>query len=171
MRSVIFCIFSAASCIVVFDKVLKDVGKEVVMLGKCFLEREISKFIHHGTCKWCSLSHISHILGQWLKERYLRVLSGLCGENGKILLCNVAHCIVEDEVKITLCLLVPKVGYQVLWLQAWQVWGQGCQQHHALHVTQFAVSCFPFLCCANFLSIAVFRVFDGVAKLIIQELI
>ena len=54
-----------------------------------------------------------------LKARYLRVLSGLCGEDGKILLCNVTHCIVKDEVKITLCLLVPKVGYQMLWLQAW----------------------------------------------------
>jgi hypothetical protein len=54
------------------------------------------------------------ILNEYIKkgfamddERYLGVLCGLRGEYGKVLLGNVAHRIVEDEVEIAFCLLIP----------------------------------------------------------------
>ena len=121
MGRVILGILATASRIVVLDKILKDVGKEVVVFREGFLKREVREFVDHCTGKRRTLCYVCNILRKWLKERNLGVLCSLCREYSKILFGNVAHRIVEDEVKVALSLLVPQVGYQMFRFQAGQV--------------------------------------------------
>ena len=62
MGCVIFGILTATCRVVVFDKILKDVGKEIVMLGKRFLKREVGELVNHGTGKWRTLCNVRNIL-------------------------------------------------------------------------------------------------------------
>ena len=114
---VIFCIFSAASGVIVFDKIFEDRGKEIVMLLKCSFKREINQFIDQCACKISTMSCIGNKVGQGFKERYFGVICGLSRENICILFGNIGHGIVENGIKIAFALLIPKVGNKMIRLK------------------------------------------------------
>ena len=107
---IVFRIFTAAGCIIVFNQIFKDAGEEIVILCKRFLEREIHKLIHQSTSEWRTLCRIGHKRCQCLEQWNLRVGSGLRGEYICIQLRYICHCRIENGVKITFSLLVPKIG-------------------------------------------------------------
>ena len=114
---VVFSILSTTSSVVVFDKIFKDRGEEIVMLLKCFFKREINQFIDQCACKISTMSRIGNKVGQGFKEWYFGVICGLSRENICILFGNIGHGIVENGIKVAFALLIPKVGNKMIWLK------------------------------------------------------
>ena len=107
MRGIVFGILTTTCCVIIFDKVLKDRGKEVVVLLKGFFKREISKLIHQGTRKGGTLCRVGNIVRQCLEEWYLGVLCRLRREYLGILFGNIGHRIVKDSIEVAFALLIP----------------------------------------------------------------
>lgn len=76
VRRVVFRVLSAARRVVILDEVLEDVRKKIVMLGKRLFKAEVQKFVHERAGKECPLAFVGNLLGEWLKNRNLRVGNG-----------------------------------------------------------------------------------------------
>ena len=124
MWGIVLCIFATTSGIIVFDEVLEDGGKEVIVLLKGFFKREVDQFINECSSKGCSMGCVCHEVGQSLKERDLRIVCGLSREDGSIFLGNISHRIVEDGIEVSLALLIPEVRDKMVRLKDRYIWTQ-----------------------------------------------
>ena len=167
VRSIVFRILTAACCIVILDEILKDSGKEVIMLRECFLKGEVYELVHQRTGKRRSLSFIGNVLSEPFKQRDFGVLSGLSGEYIYILICYVDHRLVEDKVKIALCLLIPQVRDKVFGIKPRNIGIHRVEQVLTFIFRKLRISNLPLFS----LSDTLIKFLDLIAKLIIQILI
>ena len=165
--SIVFCILTTACGIVILDKILKDSGKEVIMLRECFLKGEVYELVHQRTSKRRSLCFIGNVLSEPFKQRDFSVLSGLSGEYIYILIGYVDHRLVEDKVKIALCLLIPQVRDKVFGIKPRNIGIHRVEQVLTFIFRQLRISDLPLFSLCDTL----IELLDFIAEFIIQVLI
>ena len=94
MGCIVFSIL-AGILVIVIDKILKDLCKEVIFLLKHLGKVKLYQLIDDGTTEQGLFCALNDILGDRLKQLYFFLAASLNGENIQIKVSNVHQCIIK----------------------------------------------------------------------------
>ena len=94
MGCIVFSIL-AGILVIVVDKILKDLRKEVIFLLKHLGKVKLYQLIDDGTTEQGLFCALNDILGDRLKQLYFFLAASLNGENIQIKVSNVHQCIIK----------------------------------------------------------------------------
>ena len=130
--------------VVVFDQILKNLGKEIVVLLIHLSKTEFHQLIDNGAAEQRLFGALNHVLGDGIKELDLLLPAGLNRKDIQVIVGDVHQSVVKQFVEWigrtvllfhgVIILVVKEVGDVVRLLQAGRVTAQHGQQHLILVV-------------------------------------
>ena len=171
VRRVVLGVLATRIGIVVFDKVFEDSGKKIEVFLERLFEREIDEFVDQRTGEISTFGGIGYKDREPLEDRNTCALGCLGRENIDVIMRNRFHRAVKERIKLTLGLVVPKIRYQVLGLQFGHIRVERIEQFFAFFGLQAGISFFPFVGMRDNHTKVGTSMFDGIAELIVEELI